>query len=370
VALRWRSSAIWFEREICCAVPRGAFDTSELVARARCIVAEAEISLVLRDLGAMRKLGPARVTLEAHGDRANAAHAGYLQARWFLLVGRLEDAAKTLNGLDLGARPSVSRPGAWLVAAGLAMRRIEAVPARAALGRAAQAARETGIPLLLAEVEKASHVFDAPVARLRAQSKEQLLGIAEVESLIASETFLVDACRNAIRVGATIVPLGSRPVLFTLVRALAEAWPKDVSREALLSRAFRAREADESHRARLRVEISRLRTELRQLADVRATEAGFVLQPYAATAVAVLQPPQEDDHADVLALLADGEAWSSSALALALDVSTRTAQRALEALAEVGKIESFGRGRSHRWVIRQMPGFPTNLLLPAVPQLG
>jgi DNA-binding transcriptional ArsR family regulator len=168
-----------------------------------------------------------------------------------------------------------------------------------------------------------------------------------------------------VRAGATVVALASRPVLFALVRALAEAWPEDVSRQTLLTRAFRARHTDESHRARLRVEIGRLRQAIKPLAALSATKRGFALEPHGAGAVAVLVPPVEEDHAEVLALLADGEAWSSSALALALGVSPRTAQRALEALAQAGKVESFGRGRACRWMTPNVPGFPTSLLLPA-----
>jgi tetratricopeptide (TPR) repeat protein len=346
------------------------FGSREPVARARCIVAEAEIALVSRDLGApMQGLDAARDTLEAHGDRANAAHAGYLQARRLLLIGQLDEAAQTLETLDPGALPPASRPGAWLVVAGIAMRRIEAAPARAALDQAAQAAARTGIAALAAEVEQAQRTFDAPAARLVTHDSIRLLGLAEVEALIASGTMIVDACRTAIRAGNCVIPLASRPVLFALARTLAEAWPQDVTRETLLARAFRAREADESHRARLRVEIGRLRAELDPLAEIRATEDGFLLKPRAPS-VALLLPPQEDDHADVLALLADGEAWSSSALALALGVSPRTVQRALEVLAMAGKADSFGRGRACRWMARQVPGFPTSLLLPAVPGGG
>ena len=46
----------------------------------------------------------------------------------------------------------------------------------------------------------------------------------------------------------------------------------------------------------------------------------------------MLAPPVEEQHAAVLAFLADGEAWSSSALAIALGASPRTVQRALEHL--------------------------------------
>ncbi|HEX2256248.1 MAG TPA: HTH domain-containing protein, partial [Afifellaceae bacterium] len=321
-----------------------AFGPKEPTARARCALAEAEIALVSRDLGAaMQALGPAQAVLEAHGDRANAAHAGYLQARQLLLIGRLDESERMLDRLDVDALPQASRTGYWLVAAGIAMRRIRAEWARAALASAAHAAREVGIPALAAEVDRASRALKAPAARLIAREGERLLGLAEVEALIASDALVVDACRTVVRVGGSVVPLAGRPVLFALARALAEAWPGDRSRETLLARAFRAREADESHRARLRVEIGRLRKALRPLADVNATKRGFVLKPHRTRRVAVLAPPQDGDHAELLSLLADGEAWSSSALALALGVSPRTVQRALEALAEAGGAECFGR---------------------------
>lgn len=342
------------------------FGPLEATARARCRVAEAEIALVLRDISEpMHDLEDARATLGQHGDRANEAHAGYLQARRLLLIGQLDQAQAILEALEPAALRPASRAGAWLVAAGIAIRRIEAEPARAALGKAALAAEQTGIAMLVAEVERAVRAFEAPAARLLTRSEERLLGLDEVEALIASDTLVVDALRGLVRANGEVVPLSRRPVLFALVRALAEAWPGDVSRELLLARAFRARQVDETHRARLRVEIGRLRFELGPLANVLATESGFVLQPSGARPVAVLAPPQEDEHANVLALLADGEAWSSSALALALDVSSRTIQRALKELASAGKADSFGRGRACRWTVRQVPGFPTSLLLPA-----
>jgi hypothetical protein len=343
-----------------------AFGSNETTARARCIVAEAEIALVARDLsGPIQALAAARATLDAHGDGANAAHAGYLEARRLLLIGRLDEAEQTLNALDAEALPQASRTGYWLVTAGIAMRRIRAEPARSALDRAWHAAREAAIPALLAEVERASRAFAAPAARLIARGNERLAGLAEVEALVASDALVVDACRNAVRAGATVVPLGGRPVLFALARALAEAWPEDVSRGTLIARAFRGRDVDESHRGRLRVEIGRLRKALAPLAGLGATKRGFSLDPGGAQTVAVLAAPVEGDHAEVLALLADGEAWSSSALGLALGVSPRTVQRALEGLAEAGKVESFGRGRACRWTAPNVPGFPTSLLLPA-----
>ena len=348
-----------------------AFGPQEATARARCVVAEAEIALVSRDLGGpMQMLGAARVALEARGDRANAAHAGYLDARRLLLIGRLDEAERTLDELDVDVLPQASRTGYWLVAAGIAMRRIRAGSAHAALDRAWHAAREAGIPALAAEVDRVSGALGAPAARLITRDRNRLLGLAEVEALIASDVLVVDACRNVVRAGTTVVPLAGRPVLFALARALAEASPGDVSRETLIARAFRARDADELHRARLRVEIGRLRTTLGSLARLNATKRGFLLRPHRARTVAVLAPPVEGDHAEVLALLADGEAWSSSALALALDVSPRTVQRALEVLAEDDRVKSFGRGRACRWMVPNVPGFPTSLLLPAPPTSG
>ncbi len=245
------------------------------------------------------------------------------------------------------------------------MRRIRAAPARVALDRAMQAAQEAGIPALVTEVEAALRLLNAPAARLIARDGEHLLGLSDVEELLASNALLIDACRNVARAGTTVVHITGRPVLFALARTLAEAWPGDVSREKLIARVFRTRHIDESHRGRLRVEIARLRKTLRPLAGVHATDRGFVLEPRAAPTAAVLAPPVEDRHARVLSLLADNTAWSSSALALALEVSPRTIQRALETLAETGKVEPFGHGRARRWVASNVPGFPTALLLPA-----
>lgn len=342
------------------------FGAGEPLARARCSLAEAEIALVSRDLGqAMEALAAARATLEKCGDVPNAAHAGYLEARRLLLIGRLDQAERMLGEVNEDALPATSRAGYALVAAGIAMRRIRAGPAREALDRARRAAATVGTAALMAEVERAVQLFQTPAARLITREGERLLRLDEVEALIASGGLIVDACRNVLRAGSGVVPLGSRPVLLALLRALGEAWPDDASREDLLIRAFRAREADESHRARLRVEIGRLREAITPMAQIDATDRGFVLTPADSRSVAVLAPPADHKHADLLALLADGQAWSSSALALALDVSPRTVQRALDTLAESGKAEWFGQGRARRWIAAGVPGFPTTLLLPA-----
>ena len=342
-----------------------AFGSKEAVARARCIIAEAEIALVSRDLSWPAKaLDAARATLEAHGDRINGAHARNLEVRRLLLIGRLDEAERSLGELDSTPLPPASRVAHELAVAGIAMRRLQTKAARAALTRADHAAREADIPALTAEVERASLVMTTPAARLIARGGEPLLLLEEVEALLASKALVVDACRHVVRDASKVVSLATRPVLFALARALGEAWPADVPRSTLVARSFRAKHADESHRARLRVEVGRLRVELRALADVSATKRGFALVPRHAREVAVLAPPVEERHAAVLAFLTDGESWSSSALAIALGASPRTVQRALEQLAAAGKVQPFGRGRARRWVTPPVPGFPTILLLP------
>jgi hypothetical protein len=343
-----------------------AYGPREPLSRARCMVAEAEIALASRDLnGASKSLSEARVTLEQHGDRANAAHARYLEIRKLLLIGRLDEAEHTLRQLDPKILPPSLRATHELAVAGIAVRRVQAGQARIAFARAARAAREAGIPALVVEVEAASLVLTTPAARLITHGTERILRLEEVEALLCSKALVVDACRFSVREAGTAIELARRPVLFALVRLLAEAWPADVSRARLVARAFRAKGANETYRARLRVEIGRLRRALRALADVVATRQGFAILPRRAAEVVVLAQPVEDRYAALLALLADGESWSSSALGLALRASSRTVQRGLESLARTGKVQALGRGRARRWVTSPVPGFTTTLLLPA-----
>jgi len=342
-----------------------AFGPKEAVARARCVVAEAEIAFVSRDLSWPAKtLDAARATLEAHGDRVNAAHARILEGRRLLLIGRLDEAEHVLAEFDPTPLPPALKAAREMAVAGIAMRRLQTKTARAALSRAECAARDADIPALTAEVESASLALNTPAARLIARGEERPLLLEDVEALLASKALVVDACRHAVRNAGTVVSLARRPVLFALARTLGEAWPADVSRDTLVKRAFQAKQADESHRARLRVEIGRLRAKLRTLASVSATKQGFALAPRRAGEIVVLARPVEEQHADVLAFLADGESWSSSALAIALGASARSVQRALEQLAEAGKVQSFGRARARRWVTPPVPGFTTTLLLP------
>lgn len=348
-----------------------AFGPREATARARCVVAVAEIALASRDLDwDARALDAARATLEACGDLANATHARHIEIRRLLLIGRLDEAERQLAGFDPSPLPPALRASYELAAAGIAIRRIRTGPARSALARATLAARSAGIPALAAEVQAAFRLLDTPAARLISRGVERTLLLEEVEALPRPGTLIVDACRYAVRDAGTTVSLAGRPVLFELARVLAEAWPEDASRATLLARAFGARFTDESHRGRLRVEIGRLRRVLRPLAGVNATRRGFILSPHHGDQVVVLARPVEERHGAVLALLADGEAWSSSSLALALGASQRTVQRALEALAEAGAASSYGQGRAQRWMTPPVVGFTTTLLLPAPPATG
>jgi hypothetical protein len=342
-----------------------AFGPKEAVARARCIVAEAEVALVSRDLGFPAKaLEAARTTLEEHGDLTNAAHARYLQVRRLLLIGRIGEAERAISELEPASLPPALRTAHELAVAAIAIRHLRTKAARAALVRAERAAQLARIPALMAEVDSARLVLNTPAARLIANGEERPFLLEEVEALLASNVFVVDACRHVVRHERAVVSLATRPVLFALARALGEAWPRDVSRDTLVARAFGSQFADDSHRARLRVEIGRLRRMLRTVADVRATQRGFALSPRRTREVVVLARPVDEEHAAVLAFLADGESWSSSALALALGSSQRTVQRALDSLAAGGKVQSFGRGPARRWMTPTILGFTTTLLLP------
>ncbi|MFJ2690268.1 helix-turn-helix domain-containing protein [Pseudomonas sp. NPDC087336] len=342
-----------------------AFGSKEVVARARCVVAEAEIALASRDLGwPVQALEAARVTLQAHGDLVNAAHARYLGIRRLLLIGRLDEAHRQLDELDPATLPPPLRATHELLLAGIAMRQLHSQAARSALARARLAAQLAGIAALSAEVDSASAILNSPAAHQLVRGEEQPLLLDEVDALLASTSLVVDACRYVVRGAGMSVSLSRRPILFSLVRALAEAWPDDVPRETLVARAFHLKLSDESHRARLRVEIGRLRAALKPLATVTATRRGFALVTQVSPDVVLLTPPVEEKYAAVFALLGDGESWSSSALALALGNSQRGVQRALEALAAKGKVQSFGQGRARRWLTPPVPGFATTLLLP------
>ncbi len=355
-------------RELLRRAARG-FGAHEEMARARCVVAEAEVALAMRDLGGSpRPLAAAAVSLDARADHANAMQARLIAARRLLLLGRLDETAAALAALapasGRGVPPSLIAV-AELAAAELALRTLHVAAARSALARAHDAALRAHVPALQAEVDEARAAFDRPAARRLAAGVEQTLRLDEVAVLLASDALVLDACRRGLRAGDAWLPLARRPVLFALARALAEAWPSDVEREALIAQAFRTTRPDETHRARLRVEIGRLRKLIASLAGIDATARGFVLRPRDNRSVAVLVPPIDGDEASLVALLADGAAWSTSALALALGESQRTVQRALADLEAAGRVRSIGRARAQRWLAPPLAGFTTILLLPA-----
>jgi hypothetical protein len=343
------------------------FGAHEELARARCVVAEAEVALALRDFGdAPRTLAAAMATLEARADRANALQARLVAARRLLLLGRLDAAAELLAPVDAQGLAPLPAAVAALARAELALRSLRIATAREALAQAQDAAQRSGIPALQAEVGQARAVLEQPAARRVGNGGEpRALRLHEVAALLDSGDLVVDACRHGLRAGEAWLPLARRPILFTLMRALAEAWPGDVDRDVLIERAFRMREADDTHRARLRVELGRLRALIKGQADVEATPRGFALKPLDARAVAVLAPPIDGDQGELVALLADGAAWSTSALALALGASQRTVQRALAELEAEGRVRAIGQTRSRRWLAPPLTGFTTILLLPA-----
>jgi DNA-binding transcriptional ArsR family regulator len=349
------------------------FGPRERLAQARCQVAEAEVALVARDLSRpVRSLERAARALDTLGDHANALYGRLVGARRHLLVGELEAAEETLGAIDVdaGGVPPPLAARAELTRAELALRRVRAAEAAAAIGRAHAAALAAGIPALIAEIGRARRALLAPSARLIRGGVVRPVRLDEVEVLFASGDLIVDACRRAVRGPARSVPLAGRPVLFALVGALAEAWPADVPRDRLIERAFEARAANESHRARLRVELGRLRAVLRPLARIEATRRGFALVPVGGRAVVVLAPPIDGPAGAILALLEGGESWSTSALARALGSSQRTLQRALRQLEEAAAVRAVGRGRSRRWLAPALGGFTTTLLLPGALPVG
>ena len=343
-----------------------AFGAHEELARARCVVVEAEVALAMRDLGGSpRSLALASAALDAHGDRPNALQARLIALRRLLLIGRLDEAEDELASLDAHGMAPALTAVAELAAAELALRSLRIGPARDALTRAHEAAERARVPALQAEVAEARAALDRPAARRLFPGAEQALRLDEIAALLASDALVVDACRRGLRLGAAWRPLARRPVLFALARALAEAWPGDVDRETLIACAFRTRRPNESHRARLRVEIGRLRALVAKMAGIEATPRGFVLKSRRAREVVVLAPPIDGEQASLIALLSDGAAWSTSALALALGASQRTVQRALVELEGEGRVRSIGRTRTQRWLSPPLAGFTTILLLPA-----
>ncbi|VVE40887.1 DNA-binding protein [Pandoraea aquatica] len=368
------------------------FGTHEAVARARCVVADAEVALAMRDLGGThRALHAAASLLAERADFPNAMLARLIVARRLLLLGKLDAAALALQDAPLPQVPARLTAVHALTTAELALRTLRVADAQAALDCAQTAAAAADVPALSAEVVSLRQTMERPAARRWHRDGEQMLSLAEAAALLHSDTLVVDACRRGIGRGNVWRPLARRPVLFTLVLHLARAWPEDIDRQTLIAEAFRLRRPDETHRARLRVEIGRLRTVLKGIAEIDATPRGFALRPLdpfapfhvgprtqtnertttaadpavATPSVTVLLPPIDGERASLVALLADGAAWSTSALALALSASQRSVQRALGELEAQGRVRAVGLARARRWMAPPLTEFTTVLLLPA-----
>jgi len=346
------------------------FGAKESIARARCVVAQAEVALATRDLaGADRGLAEAVRLLVERGDVANAAFARLVQVRRLTLLGEVARAERALGAIGLEQVPPRLAALLNLAAFDLAIRRVDSSSAEQALARARDAARRAHVPPLVVEVEKAEKQLALPVARALEAGRELPLLLKELPALWASGKLVVDACRREARRDRQITSLVKRPVLFELLLALAEAAPGDVARDVLIARVFGMKRVNDSHRVRLRVELGRLRRVLAGLAEVRATSAGFELAVECAGCT-VLLPPADGDQSALLALLSGGDAWATSALALAVGKSQRAVQRALGALEQSGKVRGVGAGRARRWVAAPAAGFTTPLLLVARDALG
>ncbi|VVE69205.1 DNA-binding protein [Pandoraea captiosa] len=342
------------------------FGTQEAMARARCVVADAEVALAMRDLrGTTRALQSAATLLALHADLPNAMLARLIVARRLLLLGKLDAAAQALHEASVPGAPARLAAVHALIATEIALRTLRIADARNALAQARSAASTARVPALTAEIERMADALMRPAARCLQRDAQHALNLDEAAALLHSGTLVIDACRRGVGIGNVWRPLVTRPVLFTLALQLARAWPGDVDRETLIAEAFRLRRPDDTHRARLRVEIGRLRTVLKGIAEIDATARGFALRPTEAADVAVLLPPIDGDRASLVALLADGTAWSTSALALALGVSQRTVQRALGDLQTQGRVRAVGLARARRWMAPPLTEFTTILLLPA-----
>ncbi|RYZ02256.1 MAG: helix-turn-helix domain-containing protein [Myxococcales bacterium] len=348
-----------------------AFGSTEPLARARTVVAQAEVALALRDLKVMhRELEAAARLLARRKDFANSVLARLVQVRRLALLGDVDGASRALSRLEVRRAPPRLAALAGLIAADLATKRVDYAAAARALSGARAAALSARVPALLSEVIAAEKQLSAPVARLLVDGAEHLVSLAELPELASSARLVVDACRREVRLGKSAVSLVKRPLLLELLVALAERAPADAPREELIARAFGARRVNESHRARLRVELGRLRVLLRDVAELRATPAGFQLFPHGGARVLVLLPPAPGEASALLSLLRGGEAWATSALAAALGKSQRAVQRALGELEQVGRAQSVGKGRAQRWVATPSAGIATTLLLVAPGTLG
>jgi hypothetical protein len=333
-------------------------------ARARCLVASAEIELADRDLARPADLTEAVQALSAAGDARNAAWARLVLARRAILLGRLDEAEGWLAAVPGGGgdAPPVIAAVRALADLEVALRRLDATRARAAVERAEALGRTTRLPALEAEIAAAREALDRVVARARTREGAREIRLEDLAALAGEGALVVDACRRRVARGSVARDLRKRPAVLALLRALAATHPDGVPRDVLAATLFGARRPDASYRSRLRVEVGRARVLVRGLAGVVATADGYRLETPAR--VVVLEPPDDAEGADVLALVESGGAWTAASLAAALGCGVRRVQRALKALDEAGRVRGIGRGPSRRWAAA--PRIASHLLLPGL----
>lgn len=310
------------------------------VLRARTAAALAEIAVVAGDAKAARAAASeGAAILERLGDGRNAAMQRLVVARAEVLLGRPGAADMTVASvLDVDVAVDV-RAVAYLTRAEIATRRLEADKAK----RAIAAARDVlaGGPNALLDRALAALERDlaAPVARLVAEGVERRIDLATIERLPES-SIVIDACRRQVVAGRASIPFAKKPVLFALVVGLARAWPRDVARDALAREAFGVQRVNASHRARLRVEVGRVRKLLAPILAPVATADGYALS--SSLPVVIVLPMADDDDAKVAVLLGDGATWTARSVADHAGISLRTAQRALGRLVDAGRVRRSG----------------------------
>ena len=222
------------------------------------------------------------------------------------------------------------------------------------------------MPALLAEVAEARAALDRPAARRLVAGGEQALRLDEVAALLASGALVVDACRRGLRAGDAWLPLARRPVLFALARALAEAWPGDVDREALIAQRLpHPPPRRDAPRAPARRDRPPARARRAAGAASRPPRAASCSGRTTGATSSCWRRRSMASRRRCWRCSSDGAAWSTSALALALGASQRTVQRALAELEAAGRVRSIGRARAQRWLAPPLAGFTTILLLPA-----
>ncbi len=362
-------------RELLHAAARDYEDRQPL-AHARCALAMAEVALAARDLTSVdADVHAAVARLEDDGDWLNAAHGRLLLARRAVLLGLLPEAETELDQLA-GLASAMERPEAaptiWirieatasLLRAEIAVRRVQARRARDAFASARASARRAGVSSLCREVDVAEQELQKVAARREVEGSTQDLRLEDVEALMSAPILIADACRRGLSSPRAAVSLASRPVLWKIARLLCESWPQATSRDVLRSEALEAKAANEAWRTRLRVEVGRLRKALSPIATIESADGGYLICPLGVEEVAVLLVPEDSDFGELRALLADGQAWSTSSLALALGMSQRNVQRLLAELEADGRVRSAGKGRAKRWLAGTALASTTAMLLP------